>query len=144
MYFLLKLVLNTVALLAVVKLVPGITVDTWRAAVLAALALGVVNAVIRPVLIVLTFPFNLLTLGLFTFVINAALFYWVSAFVPGFHIANFVTAFVGSLLFSVFSSILSAVAAPSKIRFFSRRSDRGRYHDKYKDAVDVEHRHEDE
>ena len=142
MYFIVKLFLNTLSLLVVVKLVPGISVPDWLTAIVAALALGVVNAVLRPVLIVLTLPLNILSLGLLTFVINALLFYSVSAFVPGFKVAGFGAAFWGSLLYSIVSWLLSAFAAPGRPRFSSpRREERGG--GKYRDAIDVEHRYEE-
>jgi putative membrane protein len=141
MYFILKLLLNTFALIVVVKVVPGIHIAGWQTAFLAALALGFVNAVIRPVLIVLTLPLNILTLGLLTFVINALLFYSVPMFVPGFQVDNFSVAFWGSLLFSIVSSILSLLAVPTRLHFFSHHSSGGK---KYKDAIDVEGKHQDE
>lgn len=145
MYFIVKLLLNTLSLLVVVRLVPGISVTDWVTAIIAALALGVINAVLRPVLIVLTLPLNVLSLGLLTFVINAALFYSVSAFVPGFAVAGFGAAFWGSLLYSIVSAVLSAFAVPPRARFSARHH---HHHPappgKYRDAIDVEHRHADE
>ncbi len=141
MYFLLKLIINTVALLLVVHFIPGMSVADWKTAVLAALALGVVNAVIRPVVIFLTLPLNILTLGFLTFVINAALFYSVSAFVPGFRVSGFSAAFFGSLLFSIVSAVLSFLLTPSpRVHFYGRDRDRARY----RDAIDVEGKREDE
>lgn len=143
MYFLIKLLINTLALLAVVRIIPGLRIADWQTALLASIALGFVNAVIRPVVMVLTLPFNILSLGLFTFVINALLFYSVTVFVPGFKISGFPAAFFGSLVYSLISSLLSALVAPPKIRFFSRHSSRDSRHDKYRDAVDIEGRDPD-
>lgn len=144
MYFIIKLLLNTLSLLAVVNLVPGISVADWQTAIIAALALGVINSVLRPALIVLTLPLNVLSLGLLTFVINAALFYSVSAFVPGFAVAGFGAAFWGSLLYSIISAVLSAFAAPPRVYSSARHHHHHRARpEKYRDAIDVEHRHED-
>lgn len=144
-YFLLKWLVNTGALLLVVKFIPGITVNDWQTALVAGLVLGFVNSVIRPVLIVLTLPLSILTLGLFTFIINAFLFYSVAKFVPGLHIADFLTALWGSLLFSLISSLLSALVSPSHIGFRFYRGGRSERQNaaKYHDAIDVESRRED-
>lgn len=144
MYFVVKLLVNTLALLMVVQLIPGIHIADWKTAIFAALGLGFVNAVIRPVVMVLTLPLNVLTLGLLTFIINALLFYSVSAFVPGFTVSGFPAALLGSLLFSIISSVLNMVAAPPRVRFFSHRprADHPGPQRKYKDAIDVESRRE--
>jgi len=78
-------------------IVPGITVTNFYAALIAALVLGLVNALIKPVILVLTLPFNILTLGLFTLVINALLFWFASTVVKGFSVAGFWPAFWGAL-----------------------------------------------
>jgi putative membrane protein len=144
-YFLVKWLVNTVALLLVVKLIPGITVSDWQTAFIAGLVLGFVNSVIRPVLIVLTLPLNILSLGLFTLVINAFLFYSVAQFVPGLHIPGFLAALWGSLLFSIISWLLSALVAPQHVGFRFYRPGRptrpgGR---SYHDAIDVDGHSED-
>jgi putative membrane protein len=141
MYFLIKLLVNTLALLLVVRIIPGIHIVDWATALLTAFGLGIVNAVIRPVVIILTLPLNILTLGLLTFVINALLFYSVSAFIPGFTVSGFGAALAGSLLYSLFSSVLSAFVAPGRARFFTYHSDSARK--KYSDAIDVEGRSEE-
>jgi putative membrane protein len=76
-------------------------------AAIAALGLGLVNAVVRPILVILTFPVTLLTLGLFLFVINALLFWLVAEVVPGFHVTGFWAALVGSLLYSLITLVTS-------------------------------------
>jgi putative membrane protein len=101
--------INAVALLALPYLMSSITVDSIPAALIAALLLGLVNTVIRPLLVLLTLPVTLLTLGLFIFVINALLFWLVGSFVHGFHVAGFWSAFFGAILYSIISWALSAI-----------------------------------
>jgi putative membrane protein len=102
-----KWVVNSTALLVVVHVVSGVTVDNWPTVFVAALVLGLLNAFLRPVLIFLTLPVTLLTLGLFTLVINAFLFYLAAHLVRGFHVAGFWQAFVAALVFSLVSFLLS-------------------------------------
>ena len=94
----LRWLINTLALLFVSELVPGFVIDNLFSALIAALILGLVNAVVRPIIILLTLPINLVTLGLFTFVINALMLLLVSHVVKGFTINGFAAAFVGGLL----------------------------------------------
>jgi putative membrane protein len=101
--------INAVALLAVPWLITSIHIDSFAAALLAALLLGLVNTVLRPVLVLLTLPVTILTLGLFIFVINGLLFMLVAAFVPGFHVAGLLSAMLGAVLYSVVSWLLSAL-----------------------------------
>lgn len=108
MRFLLVWLVNTLALVAVAYLLPSVTIASPQAAIIAALVLGLVNAVIRPVLVLLTLPVTVLTLGLFILVINALLFWAVASFVPGFDVAGFWSAFVGALVFSIISFVVSA------------------------------------
>ncbi len=106
---LLRWLLSALALLAVAYLYPGVRVDSFLAAAVAALALGLVNAVIRPVLVLLTLPVTIVTLGLFLFVINAALFWLVAQVVKGFSVEGFLAALVGSLLYSLITLAVSWV-----------------------------------
>lgn len=108
MRFLLVWLVNTLALVAVAYLLPSVTIASPQAAIIAALVLGLVNAVIRPVLVLLTLPVTVLTLGFFILVINALLFWAVASFVPGFDVAGFWSAFVGALVFSIISFVVSA------------------------------------
>lgn len=94
-------ILNAAALLLVAYLYPGVHVETFFAAAMAALLLGLVNAIIRPILVILTLPVTILTLGLFIFVINALLFWLVAEIVGGFQVTGFVAALVGSILYSL-------------------------------------------
>ena len=100
---------NTVALVAVAYLMPSVHIASPGAALVAALLLGLVNAVVRPILVLLTLPVTLLTLGLFIFVINGLLFWAVSALVPGFDVAGFWSAVLGAIVFSLISWLLSAL-----------------------------------
>jgi putative membrane protein len=102
---LLRTVLNAAALLLIAYIYPGVAVTSFVAAVIAALVLGLVNAVIRPILVILTLPVTILTLGLFLFVINALLFWLVAELVPGFEVKGFLAALIGSLLFSLITLV---------------------------------------
>jgi putative membrane protein len=97
-------------LIAVVgRLVSGVDVEDAFSAVVAALVLGIANAVVRPLLLVLTFPLTMLTLGLFLLVVNALVLWLVSAVVPGFRVNGFGSAFVGALVLSLLNLAISAV-----------------------------------
>lgn len=101
--FFLRWSINLLALVIAGSVIPGIRIQSLQMGIIAAGILGIVNAVIRPVVLVLTLPINLLTLGLFTLVINAALLKLVADFVPGFIIESFHAAFFGALLISIIS-----------------------------------------
>lgn len=103
-YVFARWLVNALALLAAAYLVPGIVVESIYIALIAALLLGLVNAFLRPVLFILTLPITILTLGLFTFVLNALLFWFVASFVDGFEVDGFLAALVGSLLVSIVSA----------------------------------------
>ena len=109
MRFLMRVVLNTVGVSLAARIVPGIYVSSAATALVAGLALGVVNAIIRPVLVVLTLPFTLLTLGLFIFVVNAFCLGLVAWLVPGFGVRGFGAALVGSIFITVVSWLLSTL-----------------------------------
>lgn len=95
--------MTAVAVLIAAHYVPGIMVASFYTALLVALALAVVNVILKPILIILTLPITILTLGLFTLVINGLLLWLVSTFVKGFEVAGFVPAFLGALIISVVS-----------------------------------------
>ena len=109
MRLLLVWLINAVALLAVPYIVPSITVDSFKTALIAALILGLINTIIRPILVILTLPVTLLTLGLFIFVINGLLFWFVGDILSGFHVAGFWAGVFGAIVYSVISWLLSAV-----------------------------------
>jgi len=112
--------LNAVSLLTVAYLMPSIRVESFAAALVAALVLGLVNTIVRPVLILLTLPATILTLGLFIFVINAALFLLVAHFVEGFAVDGFGSAFFGAIVYSVISWLLSHLVLRSTTASGSR------------------------
>lgn len=104
--FLLRWLFNTIAIYATTRVIAGLRVPDLGGAIVAALVLGVVNAVIRPLILLLTLPINILTLGLFTLVINTIMLYIVAAVTP-LQITSFWSAFVGALLIAVISTVLS-------------------------------------
>jgi len=105
--------INTLSLMAVAYLMPSISVSSFWAALVAALVLGLVNAVIRPILILLTLPATILTLGLFIFVINGLLFWFVGSFIEGFFVAGFWAGVFGAIIYSLISWLLSALLLPT-------------------------------
>ncbi len=109
MRLLLLWLINAVSLLALSKLMPSIHVRDFTAALIAALVLGLVNTLIRPLLVLLTLPVTLLTLGLFIFVINALLFQLVGSVLKGFEVGGFASALIGSILYSLISWALTAL-----------------------------------
>ncbi len=109
MRLLLAWLINAVSLIAVAYLMPSIEVSSFMTALIAALVLGLVNAIIRPVVVLLTLPATILTLGLFIFVINGLLFWGVASFLEGFEVAGFWAGVLGAIVFSLVSWVLSAV-----------------------------------
>ncbi len=106
--FILRWVSNTLALVVVGYLLhEGIWFRTWHSYLTAALVLGLLNAFVRPVLLFLTLPLNIITLGLFTILLNAAIFFSAGYIIQGFMIRNYPWAIAGSLVFSAISTILS-------------------------------------
>jgi len=103
--------LNTVALMLVPELVTSITVTSWTAALLFALLLGLVNASIKPLLILITLPISVLTLGVFALVINALAFWAVAGLIGGIEVPTFWAAFWGALLYSVLCTLVSFALA---------------------------------
>lgn len=107
-HFLFRWIITTIAAVIAASVVHGIRYDTVGALVLAALLLGILNAFVRPILLILSAPLILLTLGLFIFVVNGLMLYWVQGLVGGFHVDSFGSAFWGAILISMISWILSA------------------------------------
>jgi len=101
--------INALALVAVAYLMPSVTVSSFGAALAAALVLGLINAVVRPVLVLLTLPVTILTLGLFIFVLNGLLFWMVGAWLQRFEVGGFWSGVLGAILFSLVSWALSAL-----------------------------------
>lgn len=117
MYLLLRWVINALALLLVAYLVPGFHVESFYTAVVVALILGIVNAIIRPILIILTLPVTILTLGLFALIINALLILFVSTIVEGFAIDGFGPAFIGGTLLWIIAWLSGAFLERKKKLF---------------------------
>ena len=116
MRFLVRLIVNAAAVFLASRLVPGIALSSAGAAIAAGVILGFVNAIIRPLLILLTLPFTILTLGLFIFVVNAICLALAAWLVPGFTISGFGAAFVGALVITLVSWLLNALVADDKRR----------------------------
>jgi putative membrane protein len=97
------------ALLLVAYLYPGVVVNSFGAAMVAALVLGLLNTIVRPLLVLLTLPVTLLTLGLFLFIINAVTFWMAASVLNGFYVTGFVAALIGSLLYSLCGMVIDVV-----------------------------------
>lgn len=110
--FFIRWFMNIIALAAVINIAPGISSDRLEATILAALILGLINAFLRPFVIILTLPLTIISLGFFTLFINGFMFYLVSKIVAGFAIKDFWSAFWGALCFSVVSFLLNMFISP--------------------------------
>lgn len=100
-----RLIVSALALFCAAYFVPGVHLNGLYAAIIAALVLGLLNAIVRPILVILTLPVTILTLGLFVFVINAFIFIFAASFLEGFSVDGFVPALLGSVIVSVVSSL---------------------------------------
>lgn len=123
--FFLRWSINLFALVIAGSLINGIRIESIGMSIIAAGILGVVNAVLRPVALILTLPINLLTLGLFTLVVNAMMLQLVAAVVPGFHIDGFGAAFWGALVISLVSWLPNIFVAGNGRVVYIRRERRG-------------------
>jgi putative membrane protein len=126
MHFITRLLVNAAALWVAIRFVPGISFEgNWMLLFGVALVFGVLNAVIRPVLFVLTLPFLIVTLGLFTFVLNAFMLWLTSAvsdvFGLQFHVVDFRAAFLGALVITIISFALSMLVSPRRERHYHTR-----------------------
>ncbi len=117
MKLILRWLLSAAALLAVAYLYTGVEVRSFGAALTAAFVIGLFNMLLRPVLVLLTLPVTVLTLGLFLFVINALLFWWAASLLNGFYVSGFGAALLGSLIYSVFGVVIDSALQ----RLFSQR-----------------------
>ena len=109
MRLLLTWLINALALLAIKYIMPSITVDSFVTALIVAVVLGFINTLIRPIFVILTLPVTILTLGLFIFVINGLLFWFVGSFIAGFVVAGFWAGVIGAIVYSLISWLLSAL-----------------------------------
>lgn len=114
MYLIARWFISALALLGAAYLIPGIHVAGFYTALLVALVLGLVNAIIRPLLILLTFPITILTLGFFVLIINGLLFWFVGTVVQGFAVDSFGSAFLGALIVSLLSWLGNQLLHSSK------------------------------
>lgn len=114
--FLKRWIITTLSVLVATQILSGIRYDDWQSLVLATLTLGLLNSFLRPVLLLLSLPLLLFTLGLFTLVINAGLLMLVGRLFRGFHVDNFSTAMWGALIISIVSVFLNAVTGGSRIQ----------------------------
>ena len=117
MKLLARWLLLAAALLLVAHIYPGVVVTSFGSALIAALVLGLLNALLRPILVLLTLPVTVLTLGLFLFVINALMFYFAAQLLEGLNVTGFVAALIGSLLYSLCGLVIDVALE----RIFERR-----------------------
>lgn len=107
MRLLAKWIIVALAFLALPEVIPGIAIASFSTALLVAFFWGLANLIVRPILLLIFLPINLITLGLFSFVVNALLFWGIGSFLEGFEVANFTAAFLGALAMSVVSVLVS-------------------------------------
>ncbi|MDR7307214.1 phage holin family protein [Rhodoferax saidenbachensis] len=108
MKLLIKWLLSATALLAVAHLYSGVEVKSFTSALIAAFVIGLLNTVVRPLLVVLTLPFTILTLGLFLFVINALMFWSAAGVLDGFYVQGFTAALIGSLIYTLLGLVIES------------------------------------
>jgi putative membrane protein len=108
-HFLLTWLLTAVALVITAKIVPGFKVDSFAAALVASVILGLVNAFVKPILVVLTLPITFVTFGLFLFVINALTIWFAGNITSGFQVTGFIPALIGSIVLTIVASVLNFV-----------------------------------
>ena len=122
MGFVIRVLVNGAAILLGAYLVPGVAVRSVTSALIAGLVLALINAIVRPILVFLTLPLTLVTLGLFIFVLNAFCFWLASVFVPGLTVRGFWAAVLGALIVSVVSWITTAFLSDTgRVAYYRRR-----------------------
>jgi putative membrane protein len=114
MNWIIRLLLNGLAVVLTAYLLPGVEVDDYGAALIVALILAIVNVVVKPILVILTIPITIVTLGLFLLVINAAIILFVDNLVSGFRVEGFWWALLFSLILSIFNSLFNDLAGKPK------------------------------
>ena len=128
-YVVLRWVVNALVLMLIPYVVNGVTVDSFYIALVVAIVLALVNSFLRPVLMVLALPVNILTLGLFTLVINGFCFWFISTFIKGFNVTDFWAAFWAALVYAIIAIIINSITGsaeeastrPKKIRAKRRK-----------------------
>ncbi len=108
-HFLLTWLVTALALVVTANLVPGFTITSFVAAIRAAVVLGLLNAIVKPILVLLTLPITFLTLGLFLFVVNALTIWLAGSITPGFQVSGFLPALLGSIILTIVASVLNFV-----------------------------------
>jgi putative membrane protein len=103
---LIQLIINAIGFFVTAKIVPGITIENWETLGIVAVVWGVLSVILKPILVLLTLPVNFLTLGLFTFVINAALIMLMAQIVPGFSVKSFGTALLAAVVLALLNVVL--------------------------------------
>ena len=136
--FFVKWLVNIIALFVVIHTIAGVRAANSHVVIIAALVIGLLNAFLKPALVLLTLPLTIFSLGLFTLIINAFMFYLASKFVIGFTVASFWSAFAAALLFSLLSFILSLVFAPNINLKFNILKNSGQGRKTYDNVIDVE------
>lgn len=116
MHFLLRLIINGIVFYLIAMYVPGIHANSFAAAVLAAFIFGIVNAIIRPIVLLLTLPFTILTLGLFIIVVNALMFWLATWIAPGFKVDGFTPALIGGIIMTVVGIITNHLLRERPVR----------------------------
>ncbi len=114
MNFILKLILSAVAVIVLSKILPGVGVDSYVSALIVAVVLAILNAIVKPLLVFLTLPATIITLGLFLLVVNAAIILLADYFIDGFRVNGWLWALIFSVLLSIFQSILHSILKKDK------------------------------
>ncbi len=123
--YIIRWLVNAVGLLIVSKIMQSIEIDSILTAVVASAVIGLINIFLRPLLIILTLPINILSLGLFTLVINGLIFYFVGSIVEGFHVTGYLAAFLGALILSVINVLATFLIGMGKGKAFIHIERRG-------------------
>lgn len=110
MAILINLILSAIVIIAASYVLPGVHVASFTSAIIAALVLGVVNAILKPILLILTLPITIITLGLFALVINALMILLTASVVPGFKVDSFVWAIIMSIFLAIVNTVLHTIA----------------------------------
>jgi len=109
------LLINSLALYVTDYLISGIYIESWQALLVSAVVIGLVNTFIKPIAAIITLPITILTIGVFALLVNVAMLALAAFIVPGFHIDNFLSAFLGTIVLSLTSSVLNRVSKPKVI-----------------------------
>lgn len=120
MHFLLRLIINGIVFYLIAMYVPGIHANSFGAAVLAAFIFGIVNAIVRPIVLLLTLPFTILTLGLFIIIVNALMFWLATWIAPGFKVDGFMPALIGGIIMMIVGFITNHLLREQPVRTAAR------------------------